>query len=123
MIKNLECDFCAEPGVISTDLTIIPVKPFSVPGLMINTSWGWGACPTCAPLLQACVESVGASSTDVDWTISALVDHAVRAQQERQPGDDEKVMRSRFRIVYLSLLIHQSGPLRKWDPALDEVGT
>lgn len=100
-MNTLDCDFCG--GETTKDeLMILPVDRFEIPQINYwNFSWGWGACPECALFIF-----------DNDWEGLHL-----RAVEHHPSGPKVGPV---LAIVYAGLREHRNGPLRPWDPAVDE---
>lgn len=104
MSEPMHCDFCGKEVASTDDLTIIPVDRFEIPELKyMNLSWAWGGCRECEPLMR-----------QPSW--DAPLDRAVA----HYPRDEGEFMRPLLARVYLGLREHQNGPLRGWEPALDD---
>jgi len=115
--ESVECDFCGGPTT-RDDLTILPVGRFEIPHVIANFSWGWGACPACKPHLVACNEA--GDKEAIKAALEALVEHALAEHRKRDGRATSEAERLHFRIAYSGLFIHQNGPLRKWEPELDD---
>ena len=99
----MKCDFCGDETA-KEDLMVLPVDRFEIPAMNYwNFSWGWGGCPECALLIF-----------DKDWL--GLLDRAIANHPRGE------AIRPVLAYVYLGLSQHANGPLRPWDPAIDESG-
>ena len=97
----MKCDFCGQE-VTQDELTILPVGEFAIPELKyVNLSWGWGGCPDCAVYMDK-----------GGW--QGLLDRAIAHHAEGER------IRPYLGIIYWTLFDHQTGPLRGWDPEIDD---
>lgn len=97
----MNCDFCGEETT-KEEIKALPVDRFEIPSINYwNFSWAWGACPECALFIF-----------DNDWEGLLL-----RAVEHHPSGEKAALV---LAIVYAGLQNHVNGPLRAWDPEIDE---